>query len=98
MTILREVSEEPKEGLLALLGEKIVLFCANYIYTGKLVGVNDSCVKLEGAMIVYVTGDFKAKSWSDAQALPTAIWYVARPLIESFGVSNKGALDVGVAK
>ncbi len=36
-----------KEGLEGLLGLTITLFCMNYIYTGKLVGINNNCIKLE---------------------------------------------------
>ena len=38
------VQEVEGEGLVKLLGERVTLFCANYIYTGKLEGVNESCV------------------------------------------------------
>ena len=80
-----EVIEVESEGLLALLGKTITLFCANYIYTGKLVGVNNSCVKLSSAKIVYETGAFTEKEWSDAQALPNDL-YVQLGLIESFTI------------
>ena len=73
------------EGLESLLGERITLFCLNYIYTGKLVGVNDICVKLEDAAIVYETGAFIDQSWKDAQALPND-WYVQTAAIESYGI------------
>ena len=33
------VQEVEGEGLVGLLGETITLFCLNYFYTGKLVGV-----------------------------------------------------------
>ena len=80
-----EVIEVESEGLLALLGKTITLFCANYIYTGKLVGVNNSCVKLSSAKIVYETGAFTEKEWSDAQPLPNDL-YVQLGLIESFTI------------
>jgi len=72
------------EGLLALLGKRVTLFCLNYIYTGKLVGVNSSFVKLEEAAIVYETGDFSEKNWKDAEQLPND-WYVQTSCIESYG-------------
>ena len=76
---------EDSEGLVSLLGEVITLFCMNYIYTGKLVGVNDTCVKLEKASVVYETGPLNdGGAWKDAQSLP-GYWYVATPTIESFG-------------
>ena len=79
------VQEVEGEGLMKLLGERVTLFCAVYIYTGKLVGVNDDCVLLEDAAIVYETGAFTDKSWKDAQKLPQA-WYVQKNTIESFGL------------
>lgn len=78
------VTEVAGEGLEKLLGEHITLFCANYIYTGMLTGVNDSCVLLTGASVVYETGPFSDKKWKDAQELPFE-WYVQRDSIESFG-------------
>ena len=73
------------EGLEKLMGERVTLFCANYIYTGKLTGVNESCVLLTDAAIVYETGPFEDKQWKDAQKLP-AEWYVQTSAIESFGL------------
>lgn len=78
------VNEVENEGLLALMGKRVTLFCNVYIYTGKLVGVNDSCVKLEDAGIVYETGSFSDKNWKDYQSLPND-WYVTMQSIESFG-------------
>ena len=79
------VKEIEGEGLESLLGQIVTLFCGIYIYTGKLVGVNDSCVKLGDAKIVYETGELTTKTWKDAQSLP-GDWYVQRQSIESFGV------------
>ena len=80
--IVEEVSEE---GLEKLLGETVTLFCMNYIYTGKLLGVNASCVLLGEAKIVYETGELNTTTWKDAQSLPGE-WYVQRASIESFGL------------
>ncbi len=79
------VDEVSGEGLEKLLGERVTLFCLNYIYTGKLVGVNTSCVLLHEAGVVYETGPFTTKEWKDAQALPGP-WYVQIGAIESFGI------------
>ena len=72
------------EGLEALMGERVTLFCMNYIYTGKLVGVNDTCVLLSNAAIVYETGKLDSAEWADAQDLPND-WYVQLSAVESFG-------------
>ena len=73
------------EGLESLLGERITLFCAAYIYTGKLVGVSNTYVKLQDPSIVYETGELSSKSWQDAQPLPND-WYVQLNSVESFGI------------
>lgn len=73
------------EGLEKLLGEQVTLFCAVYIYAGKLLGVNDDCVLLGDPKIVYETGEFTDKQWKDAQSLGVAEWYVAKGMVESFG-------------
>ena len=80
-----QVQEVNGEGLEALMGQRVTLFCLNYIYTGNLTGVNDTCVLLEEPAIVYETGAFTTKDWKDAQKLPNAL-YVQRCAIESFGV------------
>lgn len=78
------IKETEEEGMEALLGKQITLFCSVYIYTGKLIGVNSSCVKLEKAKIVYETGPLTTKDWQDAQDLP-GVWYVMLGAVESFG-------------
>lgn len=79
------IEEKEGEGFEKLLGEKITVFCANYIYTGKLMGVNETCILLTDPSIVYETGSFSEKHWKDAQALPHD-WYILVNAIESFGV------------
>ena len=80
------VEEVEGEGLVSLMGERVTLFGLNYIYTGKLVGVNDSFVKLEDPAIVYETGEYTEKKWKDVQELPTKVWYVMTRCVESFGI------------
>ena len=79
------VDEKEGEGLEAMLGETITVFCALYFYTGKLIGVNTTCIKIEDPYIVYETGSFSEKGWKDAQKLPHKYWYVQTSMIESFG-------------
>jgi hypothetical protein len=78
------VQEVSGEGLDKLLGDRVTLFCANYIYTGVLSGINETCVLLTDAAVVYETGPFGDKKWKDAQSLPES-WYVNIGSIESFG-------------
>ena len=79
------IEEVENEGLVKLMGERVTLFCMNYIYTGKLVGVNEQFVKLDNAAIVYETGPFTDKQWKDAQALPNPV-YVMLQTVESFSM------------
>ena len=85
MKVLQTVTEVEGEGLESLIGETVTFFCAVYIYTGELVGVNSTCVKLKNPKIVYETGAFNEKNWKDAQALPHD-FYLMASMIEGFGV------------
>ncbi len=83
---MRKIVEEVSgEGLEKLLGERVTLFCCRYIYTGKLIGINETSVLLSNAGIVYETGELTNDSWKDMQPLPND-WYVQIASIESFGV------------
>ena len=82
---MKKLYEDTTEGLISFLGERITVMCANYFYTGVLVGVNDDCIKLTDAGIVYETGELSSKMWTDYQELPYD-WYVQCAAIESFGV------------
>jgi hypothetical protein len=83
MKKLVQVTEVDGEGLMGFMGQRLTLFCLNYIYTGTLVGVNDQCVRLDDAAIVYETGPFNEKNWKDAQKLPRPV-YVMLACVESF--------------
>ncbi len=82
------VAEVEGAGLESLMGEKVILLCANYFYTGKLVGINESCVELEDPAIVYETGAWTNKAYQDEQKLHVKTFYVSTSAIESFGVSK----------
>ena len=84
---MKKLVEVSDEGLEGLMGERVTFWCLNYIYTGKLVGVNDSCVKLSDASVVYETGELTNSEWKDAQKLPND-WYVQVAAIESFGIQK----------
>lgn len=87
-SVKKEVEIVEAEGLSSLLGERVLLLCSNYFYEGVLTGVNDTCVLLEDAGIVYETGEWGADDWADRQALPKPR-YVMISHIESFGLSGK---------
>ena len=77
-----------EEGFNAMLGERVTVWCLNYIYAGKLVGVNTNDVKLEDASIVYETGSFNTPGYKDAQRLPGKFFYIRTALIESYGLGK----------
>jgi len=72
-------------GMESLMGKQVTLFCMNYIYTGKLIGVDTTCVLLSDPKIVYETGAFIEKNWKDAQAVCPEL-YIQIAAIESFGL------------
>lgn len=72
-------------GMKELIGERVTIFCVNYIYTGDLVGVTESAAVLDRAAIVYETGALDTKQWQDAQPLPHR-WHVQLSAVESFGI------------
>lgn len=76
------VVEVEGEGLVSLLGEKVILFCMNYFYAGTLAGVNTDCVLLEDAGIVYETGSFSDSKWKDFQKIGSV--YVRIQSIEAY--------------
>ncbi len=89
---MKRLVEVADDGLESLFGKRVTLYGANYIYCGKLVGVNDTCVKLEDPKLVYETGEHDAPEWADAQALPSP-WFVQLTAVESFGAWKENAND-----
>jgi hypothetical protein len=84
MKKLVNVTEVESEGLIKLMGEKVTFFCLNYIYTGELIGVNDTCVLLKNPAIVYETGKFSDSKYKDEQSLCVDEFYLSMNCIESF--------------
>ena len=85
MKKLVKVQEVEGEGMVGLMGEQITVMCMNYFYTGKLIGINESCILLSDAAVVFDTGAFDSPEWADAQKLGSD-WYVQLTSIESFGI------------
>jgi hypothetical protein len=88
MKKLVKVEEVQGEGLIALMGQTVTLFCMNYIYAGTLVGVNDTFVKLENGHIVYETGPFSDKKFKDAQKVSNEL-YIQLNSVESYAVTKE---------
>jgi hypothetical protein len=87
-TMKRIIEDEGVSGLDALLGENVLLMCANYFYTGKLVGVNKTNVELENPGIVYETGPWTQKTYGDEQKLHVKKWNIQIDSIESYGLGK----------
>ena len=85
---MKKLIEDNNEGLLALIGETVIIYCCRYIYHGKLVGVNDTCIKLASPSIIFETGGFDAPKYADQQDLCVQEWYIQTASIESFGVGK----------
>jgi hypothetical protein len=85
MKKLVKVEEVEGEGLVGLMGENVLLMCANYFYHGKLIGVNEQFVQLENAGIVYETGAWTTTQFADKQKIGPKYWYVTTRAIESYG-------------
>jgi hypothetical protein len=81
------VTEVEGQGLEALLGQKVTIFCMNYIYAGLLEGVNSTDILLRDAYVVYETGAFSAGTYKDAQKISSE-WRIRTSAIESYGVIN----------
>lgn len=84
------VQEVEGEGLEALLNQNVQVWCMNYIYSGKLVGVNEYDILLEDVGVVYETGPFTG-AFKDFQKLPAKEWRVRVATIESYGLAQPRA-------
>lgn len=88
MKISVQLTEVEREGFLALINKKVLVMCMNYFYTGELIGVNDTCIKLKDCFQVLETGEHKDDKFKDAQWIGDT-WYIQTSSIESFGETNK---------
>ena len=79
-----ELNKQPNS-IEDLLGQRITIFCAVYIYTGKLVSVIGDTIRLKDASVVYETGAFDNPKWRDEQKFPNDL-YIQRGMVESFGI------------
>ena len=82
--MLRMVETEEGSGFEKLLGKPIIILSGVYHYAGTLVGINQDHLELEDPKLVYETGDWSARTWKDAQSLPSP-WRVMLQGIEAWG-------------
>jgi hypothetical protein len=81
----RLIEEAEDDGFSPLLGEVVTFLCANYFYTGKLIGVNEAFVEIEDPAIIYETGEWTAKAWKDSQSLGVKTLRIRTQAIEAYG-------------
>jgi hypothetical protein len=81
------VVETEGDGLESLLGEFVQLWCLNYIYAGKLLGVNTDSVVLGDAVVVYETGKLGDKQFKIAESAGVSELFVRIPAIESYALA-----------
>ena len=86
---MKQYVEVDGEGLDAFMGKRILLMSAGYFYEGKLVGINDTFVKLDDAHIVYDVGRWSDTEYKGCQKLSSDEWYVMKQSVESFGASKR---------
>lgn len=82
----RIVEEVAGDGLEKLLGQTVQLWCMNYIYSGKLVGVTDADVCLADGVVVYETGELDSGGWKNAQSMGVEELFVRTASIEAYCV------------
>ena len=82
---MKTIVETTGDGLGGLLGERITVWCCNYIYAGVLEGVSDTDIKLNDASVVHETGPLGEPGFANAEKLPS-VWYIRTSSIESYGV------------
>lgn len=87
MKRLVNVVESEGDGLESLLGEYVQLWCLNYIYSGKLVGVNTHDVCLTEAVVVYETGKMTDKQFKFAEPIAADELFVRTSAIESYSLA-----------
>jgi hypothetical protein len=83
-----QVTEVDGEGFEALLDKQVLIYCMSYIYSGKLTGVNKTCILLENAKIVYDAGEATAKGFTTSEKYNYPL-YIQTAAIESFSQTDK---------
>ncbi len=82
---LRKVNENKRQDLLNLIGEKVVLLGVNYLYYGVLTEVYEDNVSLQGARIVFETGNITDAKFKDESEMYSSKWNIMLSAVESFG-------------
>lgn len=81
----RKVNENKRQDLLNLIGQRVALLCVNYLYYGVLTEVYEDNVSLQGAKIVFETGNISDPKFKDESEMYSSKWNVMLSAVESFG-------------
>lgn len=76
-------------GYAALVGQKVLIVTTTYIYYGTLETVNCDTLTLSNPHLVYETGNFSSKKFTDAQSLCASTWTISIGHIESAGTTTQ---------
>jgi len=88
MKKIEQVEVTDETGYHILLGETVLVMCANYFYHGDLIGVNEDTIVIKNPSIVYETGSWNDKQYEDKQSMCVDEWHIKKDAIESLGKSN----------
>ena len=84
---MKKIIEVDCNGFDDMLGERIQVWCGNYIYAGKLLCSNELFIELTDCGVVYETGPLADKGFKDKQLTPGNL-RINRAWIESWGPAN----------
>lgn len=85
---MKKIITTDESGLDSLLGEVVLVMCTNYFYEGTLEGIGDAFLLLKNPSIVYETGAWDEKGYSDIQLMNRECLYISRLAIESISRSD----------
>ena len=83
----RIIETTEADGLEALLGEYVQIWCVNYIYAGRLIGVNKEDCVLGEPHVVYETGKLDGEKFTQAEPCGAGELYVRLSAIESYSLA-----------
>lgn len=83
----RIIETTEADGMEKLLGEYVQVWCVNYIYAGRLVGVNKEDCVLADPQIVYETGRLTDKQFKMAEPCGVSELFIRTAAIESYALA-----------
>ena len=88
--VIDGIETKDVDGLEKFLGEYVQLWCMNYIYAGRLVGVNEKDCVLENPHVVYETGKMSSsEEFKFIESCGVDEVFVRIDAIESYSLAPK---------